>query len=164
MSEGILGNATGGFGMPRSFVIVDENGNEFTAVTTEEVTVFDATPMDVRVDKIFASENGVQVGMKIIPNYHTRYGHKVALSGTELSISVPEFNYSNLFVTITTYNSSIYDSFSTTYVAIDGGMYEVGNTTKISDITIDTINKKIKLGITTTEKSVVRYLVTKEEF
>ena len=164
MSEGILGNATGGFGMPRSFVIVDENGNEFTAVTTEEVTVFDATPMDVRVDKIFASENGVQVGMKIIPSYHTTYGYRFALPGAEVKISVPEFNFSNLFITITTYNNSINESLSTTYIAIDGGMYAVGESTKISDITVDAVNEQINLGMTVAEKSVVRYLITKEEF
>lgn len=164
MSEGILGNATGGFGMPRSFVIADENGNEFTAVTTEEVTVFDATPMDVRVGKTFASENGVQVGMKIIPSYHTRYGYKLVLANKEVKISIPEYNFNNLFVTISTYNNNFDDSLSTTYVAIDGGMYAVGNTTKVSDIIIDKTNELINLGITVTEKSAVRYLVTKEEF
>jgi hypothetical protein len=150
--------------MPRSFVIVDENGNEFTAVTTEEVTVFDATPMDVRVDKIFASENGVQVGMKTIPSYHTTYGHKIVASGAQISIFVPEFDFSNLFITITTYNNNIYDSFSATYVAIDGGIYRVGSGEKISDITVDETNEKINLNMNATEKSVVRYLVTKEEF
>ena len=164
MSEGILGNATGGFGVPRSFVVVDGDGNEFTAVSVENVTVFDATPMDVRADKTFASDNGVQVGIKNIPSYHTRYGHKFALSGSEVTISVPEYDYTNLFVTITTYNKSIDGSLSSTYIAIDGGMYVAGNATKISDIAVDTANEQINLGITVTEKSVVRYLVTKEEF
>lgn len=164
MSEGILGNATGGFGMPRSFVVVDGDGNEFTAVSVENVTVFDATPMDVRINKTFASDNGVQVGMKTIPSYHTRYGYKFALPGSEVKISVPEYDYNNLFVTVTTYDNSVNGSLYSTYVAIDGKMYVAGSATKISDITVDTENEQINLGMTVTEKSVVRYLVTKEEF
>lgn len=164
MSEGILGNATGGFGFPKTYIITDSNGNELTGVYVESETIFTATDNDVREGMVYAGDAGVSTGQKNIPSYHTRYGHKVVLANTEIAISVPEYDYTNLFVTIATYDTNLYQSLSTTYVALDGGMYAVGNPTKISDITIDTTNEKINLGIVSSEKAVVRYLVTREEF
>lgn len=164
MADGILGNSVGAFGFPKTYVLIDENGTEYTATYVESETIFTATDNDVREGFVYAGDSGVSTGSKTIPNYHTTYGYRFATAGSEVSISVPEFDYSNLFVTITTYDSSVNESLLTTYVAIDNGMYAVGNVTKISDITIDTINEKINLGITVAEKSVVRYLVTREEF
>ena len=161
----IIGNMAGCYSpMGKTFIIEDENGNEITGVVTEQEQIFTATDNDVREGMVYASDNGVSTGTKNIPGYHTRYGYKFALPGSEVKISVPEYNYNNLFVTITTYDSSVDGSLSSTYVAIDGRMYVAGSATKISDITVDTVNEQINLGMTVTEKSVVRYLVTKEEF
>ena len=44
------------------FILVDEAGNEATAVYVEEATVFDATANDIRAGKIAATESGVTVG------------------------------------------------------------------------------------------------------
>lgn len=161
----ISGNLVGSYSqIGKTFILVDDAGNELVGVVTDSAQVFDATDNDVREGKTYVSDNGASTGTKNIPSYHTRYGYKIVLSGRELKITVPEFDFSNLFVTITTYNTSAHDSLSTTYVAIDGGMYEVGNGNKISDITVDTANEQINLGMTVTEKSVIRYLVTREEF
>lgn len=165
MSTVISGNMVGGGAAPLKTVILeDESGNQFTGVCVDSLQIFDATDNDVREGKTYVSDNGASVGTKTIPSYHTTYGHKVIKSDTEITISVDEFDFSNLFVTITTYNTAVSNSFSATYVAIDGGMYAVGNGEKISDIIADMENEKINLGMTVPEKSVVRYLVTREEF
>lgn len=59
----IYGNATGGFGFPKTFVLTDKDGNEFTGVVTEQKTVFTATKDDVKTGKIFASDEGIQTGV-----------------------------------------------------------------------------------------------------
>lgn len=59
---GILGNATGGFGVPKTLVLVDENNNELTAVVTEDVVVFTATAEDIKSGKTAATEEGIVTG------------------------------------------------------------------------------------------------------
>lgn len=164
MSEGILGNATGGFGFPKTYIITDSDGNELTGVYVESETIFTATDNDVREGMVYAGDAGVSTGTKNIPSYHTSYGCKIVLADTELSVSIPEYDYNDLFVSVATYDTSWAQSVCTTYISIDGGMYIAGSDTKVSDITIDDTNEKINLGITTSEKSVVRYIVTREEF
>lgn len=164
MSEGILGNATGGFGFPRTYIIADENGNEVTGVYVDSETIFTATDNDVREGMVYASDSGVSTGTKKIPSYHTRYGYKIVLSGSQISFFAPECEYSTLMVIVTTYDTSIGQSVMSSYVVIDGSVYVVGNSTKVSDITVDNDNQIVNLGITASEKSVVRYLITKEEF
>lgn len=161
----IYGNATISPSTLKTVILQDENGNEVaTGVVVKSETVFTATTNDVREGKVFASDSGIAIGTKNIPNYHTTYGCKVVSAGKTIVIDVPEYDCKNLFVVVTTYDTSLSNSLLSTYIAIDGGMYAVNNTAKVSDITIDAENKQINLGITATEKSVVRYLVTKEEF
>lgn len=164
MSEGILGNATGGFGFPRTYILTDENGNELTGVYVESETIFTATDNDVREGMVYASDAGVSTGTKNIPSYHTGYGSDIVLENNEVIIETPECDYSNLSVIITEYNTSVSKSTSSTYVSINNGMYAVGSSIKVSDITVNEANGQIKLGLIVPEKSVVRYLVTREEF
>ena len=161
----IVGNKVGCYSpMGKTFILTDENGNEFTGVVVEQETIFTATDNDVRDGRVYANSAGVSTGTKTIPGYHTSYGYKIVLAHQEMSITVPEYDYENLFVVVTTYNNDWKTSLSSTYVAIDNGMYAVGSATKISDIVVDHANHTINLGITASEKSVVRYVITREEF
>lgn len=161
----ISGNMVGAYSqMGKTFILMDENGNEITGVVVDQETVFTATDNDVREGFVYAGDNGVSTGTKDIPSYRTRYGCKLVAANSEVVIPAPEYNYSNLSVIIAAYDTSVAESILSTYVSIDGGMYAVGSSIKLSDITIDTTNERINLGLSVPEKSVVRYLVTREEF
>ena len=59
----IIGNMIGTYSsLGKTFVLVDENNNELTAVAVENITLFTAKDDDVRKGKVYASDNGVSVG------------------------------------------------------------------------------------------------------
>ena len=59
----ICGNLVGGItGYGKTFVIVDEKGNELTGVLVDEMTIFDATADDIKLGKIAASDSGIVIG------------------------------------------------------------------------------------------------------
>ena len=59
----ICGNLVGGItAYGKTFVIVDENGNELTGVLVDEMTIFDATADDIKLGKIAASDSGIVIG------------------------------------------------------------------------------------------------------
>lgn len=60
--SGLYGNVCGGFGNPKTYVLTDENGKEITGVLVDNLTVFTATPEDVRSGKVFAGDEGVKTG------------------------------------------------------------------------------------------------------
>lgn len=166
MSEGILGNATGGFGMPRSFVVVDGDGNEFIAVSVENVTVFDATPMDVRVNKTFASDNGVQVGENTI-TYRTTQQMYLVFPGEPFSIVLDKYdkyNYTSLQCIIAKYNLDTGSNVEANKVVLFDNVYEVNSSDVVSSVTKNTILKSIDLNITNdTEDIYVIHLFTYKE-
>lgn len=160
----INGNMIGISSAPlKTLTIVDENNNEYVGIVVGSEVLFTATDNDVRVGSVYAGDSGVSTGTKDIPAYYSSYGHKFVLADQEAVIVVPEYNYKNLMVTISTYNTSWDQSVVSTYISIDNGMYAVGSNTKLSDITIDYDNEQINLGITVSEKSVLRYIVVMEE-
>lgn len=59
----ICGNIVGGSsGFGKTYVIEDADGNSYTGVVVENITVFDATPEDLKLGKIAASDMGVIIG------------------------------------------------------------------------------------------------------
>lgn len=59
----IYGNVVGGSsGFGKTFIIEDTDGNSYTGVVVENITVFDATPADLKVGKVAASDSGIIVG------------------------------------------------------------------------------------------------------
>jgi hypothetical protein len=59
----ISGNMVGTYSaIGKTFILVDENGNEITGVVVDKETVFTATDNDVREGKVYASDDGVSVG------------------------------------------------------------------------------------------------------
>jgi hypothetical protein len=59
----ISGNMVGAYSsIGKTFIIVDENGNELTGVIVDKEVIFTAEDNDVREGKIYASDDGVSVG------------------------------------------------------------------------------------------------------
>jgi ribosomal protein S1 len=48
-------------------------------------------------------------------------------------------------------------------MSIENEIYVIGDNVKVSDITVDEESQQIKLGITMSEKSVLRYSIITEE-
>ena len=145
------------------YIIVDEAGNQLNATFTEQAVIADATANDIRIGKTAITESGLITGTKEIPVYYSNYGYKLLSANKEATLFLPRYNYKNLLVTISTYNTSREQSLNVTYISIDNGMYAIGNNTKLSDITIDEEKQQIKFGITVNEKSILRYFVITEE-
>lgn len=165
--SGLYGNAAGGFGMPKTFILTDSDGNELTGVVVGEETVFDATINDVREGKIFAGDEGVKTGTKIIPYYNTSEGYKIVESGSEFTLELPAsdlYDYTKLQCIICPYDSSINNSVSAEKVVIENNVYESNSTTSISTVVKDSVNKTINFGITndTSILYVIRYFTYKE--
>ena len=59
----IIGNMVGSYNsMGKTFIIEDENGNEFVGVITDSQVIFTAVDSDVRAGKVYASDEGISVG------------------------------------------------------------------------------------------------------
>lgn len=59
----IVGNMVGCYSpIGKTFILVDENNNEVIGVVVDQEKVFNAVPSDVKKDKVFANDDGVQIG------------------------------------------------------------------------------------------------------
>ena len=160
----IYGNATGGFGMPKSFVLTDDSGNEMTGVVTGEQVVFTAGLSDIRAGKVAANADGIVTGTKDIPAYHTTEGHRVITPGSDCKIYIPNYEYTGLQAIVCSYNTSLDDSVAANQVAIKGNLYNVQSVDILSIISIDNTDQCINLGITNTTDNllIIRYFSYKE--
>jgi hypothetical protein len=161
------GNASGGFGYPKSFVIVDEDGNELTGVVTDEVKVFTATDNDVRTGVVYASENGVSTGVNDIPAYHTSEGKRIIKAGAAFSIPLSysnAYDYTALQAIICAYNTSSIDSVAADRVVINDSVYPINSIDALSSVEKDALNKTVNLSIVneTENKFVLRYFTYRE--
>ena len=163
----IYGNIVGCTGMAQTYILQDENGNEFPAVLVDTEIVFDATENDIRKGKIAATEKGVTIGTKEIPAYHTTEGICYIEPGNKLIINMFSnlCQYTKLQALICTYNTSLNDSVATEKVLIDNKVYPVNSVIPISDVVIDPDNNAIDLSITNESEKpiVIRYFTYKEE-
>jgi hypothetical protein len=64
-SVGMYSNAAGGFGMPKTFILIDENGKELTGVVVGEEVVFTATAADIANGKTAGTSDGVVTGTHV---------------------------------------------------------------------------------------------------
>lgn len=151
----------------KSFILEMPDGTEIPAVLVDHETVFTATPNDIREGKIAATGDGVTVGEKVIPSYHTNEGHRYIKPGTRFSIplrSLDLYKYTKLQAIICPYNNSIPESVSAEKVSIDGKVYNVNSIISISVVSTNDADQSIDLGITndTDEAFVLRYFTYKE--
>ena len=153
--------------IPKSYIFVDENGNETVGTLVEEVTVFDATENDVREGKVFASELGVKTGTKFIPSYVVSEGYRVITSGSAFSIPLAgqnKYDFTKLQAILCPFNSSMSDSVAAEKVSIEEKVYAANSTEAIADVLKDSENKEINLQITNESDIpyILRYFTYKE--
>ena len=158
----ISGNMVGGALPAKTFIIEDENGNEFVGVVTDIVQVFTATDDDVRAGVVYAGDNGVSIGSKEIPTYHTYEGYKVVVPGNlfELKLNADNaYDYTKLQCIICPFNLSINESVSAEKVVIDNSVYNVNSVVEVSVVEKNLINNSISFGfINDTDKTyIIRY-------
>lgn len=149
-----------------TYILVDENGYEVPAVLVDEEVTLTATPNDIRIGATAVTEQGVVTGEKEIPGYITTEGKRVVKTGDPLEILMfsDKYKYSKLLVLVCEYNTTVTDSVSAVMVVIDNHIYEAGSTTPLAEVTVDSENQSINLGlINESDKSLVmRYMSIKE--
>lgn len=143
-------------------VTVDGEKKAFAQLVGEQKVKLTATANDVRLGTSVISNEGYMEGVKDIPGYFVSYGHKAVTSGSKITIPL-ESGFKTLMVTVAPYNTSISASTSVKYVSVDSAMYTANSATKLSDISVDTDNDQINLGITADAMSILRYFVVREE-
>lgn len=148
----------------KMFILLDEDGTEYPAVVVSEETVFDATANDIREGKIAATEDGVTVGTKDIPAYHTREGYRIITNGSNFILSVPEYEYTKLQAVFCPFSKSLASSVAAEKVAIENCVYPVQSTVAESSITVNTDKGGIEFNITNNSGSMylIRYILYKE--
>ena len=151
------------------YILRDEAGTEVVGVLASVETVLTATADDIRKGKIGVTEEGITEGTKVIPKNYTTYGGKlvfpdddfyIQLANKELALA----DFSKLQVIICEYTGSIKESTAAEIIVIDNEVYNVKSSVKIADVTKDTENNRINLGITnTSEKDYVMHYITCRE-
>lgn len=164
--SGLYGNVAGGFGNPKTYILTDNNGKEITGVLVDNVTVFDATPEDVRVDKVFASDEGVQTGVDT-KTYRTTMASRVIKPGESLSIPLTYYNaydYTKFQGVIVLYNTSYSTTVNTIGVTVGDSVFSI-DTSKLASITKNAETKSVDFNIvnTTTNTYEIFYSTYREE-
>ena len=154
--------------IPKSYIFVDEEGNEIAGALVSQETIFDATENDVREGKVFASELGVKTGEKFIPSYITQEGYSFVTGGSQFEIkslqNLDRYDFTKLQVLICPYNESIAESVATEKVAINENVYLVNSAEIFSTVSRDTEKKYINLGFKNESETLylIRYFTYKE--
>lgn len=161
----ISGNMVGSYSqMGKTFILVDEDGNEITGVVVDQETVFTAGDNDVRAGMVYASDGGVSTGTKDIPIYHSTEGYKIVTNGSKFILPIPHYDYTKLQALFCSYNTSFENSVATDRVVVNNSVYPVQSFEAESEITLNTDNGYIDFGITNTSGKpyLIRYFTFKE--
>lgn len=154
--------------IPKSYLFVDEKGNEVAGVLVSQETVFDAVENDVREGKVFATATGVKTGEKFIPSYVTQEGYSIVTGGSQFEIkslqNLDRYDFTKLQVLICPFNKSIAESVATEKVAINENVYLVNSSEIFSTVSKDTEKKYINLGFKNESETLylIRYFTYKE--
>ena len=148
----------------QTYILVDEDDNEIPAVLVDEPVEITATANDIRAGSIAVTNDGITVGTKEIPSYHTTFGTKIVTNGSRFVLYVKYPEYTKLQVIICSFNKSMTDSVAAEKVVIDDFVYSVRNTQAESEVVVDTANGCIDLGIVNNSGSpyTLRYSSYKE--
>lgn len=144
-------------------VTLDGESKAYAQLHGEEEITLTATANDIRINTSAITDVGYTEGTKEIPSYYSRYGKKLIPAGSEAKLTNHEADYKSLMITIAPLVSTAEESVAVKCVSVEDSIYEATTGTKLSDVTKDINNEIIDLGITVTEKSVLRYFVVREE-
>ena len=164
---GLYGNPSGGFGMPKMIEIVDGAGNTLIGTVTDSEVNLDATREDVKIGKIFASNDGIQEGTDT-RTYRVVFASYLILPGENFSIPLEKYDgydYTKFQATIAEFNTNFTDSVSVGKVLLDNAVYNVNSTEKLSDVTKNSSTKSVDLNIANNTDNiyVIHYNTYKEE-
>jgi hypothetical protein len=164
----IYGNSVGGVGIERTYILVDENGNEYPATFVDKETKFDATANDIRIGKVAATEIGMVTGEKDIPAYHTTEGTAKIDAGRSLKISMysEDCQFTKLQAIVCAFNTNLDDSVSAEKVSIGNKVYSVNSTVVLSEVTVNSNEQTIEFNLTNEGETpvVIRYMTYREEY
>lgn len=148
-----------------TYILVDEDGDEFPAVLTEEEVDLTATPNDIRLGAVAVTDDGVITGEKEIPVYICREGYRVITNESKFTVPTDGYDYTKLQAIFCLFNTDMMDSVAAEKVAINDCVYSVQSVEPESTIVKDSENTRIDFGITNTsgKRYLLRYFTFKEE-
>lgn len=149
-----------------TYILVDENGNEIAAVATDEIVEIDGEANDVREGVTVVTSEGITVGTREIPSYHTYDGFRAVTNGSPFTIPHERYDYTKLQALICLFNTSLVDSVETIKVAIEDRLYNVADDEPVSTLSKDDANHRVDFGIVNDSGKIciVRYIMYKEEY
>lgn len=153
---------------PKTYILVDGEGNEMVGTLVDTETTFDATENDIREGKTAATDKGVTLGTKVIPVYNTSEGYiavppKSAFAIKSL-IKGDLYDFTKLQAVICKYNGSIANSVAVDKISIEGKVYAVNSTEVLSTVIKDKDKKQIDFALINDSNIpyVLRYITFKE--
>ena len=166
----IIGNTVGAIlKTPDTFIIVDEEGRELTAVSSGEEVDLNATANDIRKGLLAANNFGLVEGEKDIPDYYAYEGSRIITKGSKVTLpninpEIDSYDYTKLQGIICLYNTNLSDSVAAEKVALLDKVYNVQSVDPISAITKNHSSKNIEFGIVNDSDItwVMRYFLYKE--
>lgn len=153
---------------PKSYILIDADGNEIPGVLVDEETIFTAEEVDVRKGKVFVNDTGVKTGTKIIPSYNTTEGFIGIPPGGRMKVTLNDerdlYDYTKFQAIICPYNTTIADSVSAEKIAINDKVHNVLSTDVVGIITKDAGSASIDFGINndTGTMAIIYYFTYKE--
>lgn len=148
----------------QTFLLVDEAGNEIPAVFVDEEVEITATPNDIRLGTTAITSDGVVVGEKEIPAYHTSAGYKIIPKGSSVVIYHDRYDYTGLQAVLCKFNRTLVNSVATIRVAIEDNVYNVNSEESIAMIIRNDEKKCVDFGIVNDSDGIciLRYFMYKE--
>ena len=165
----ISGNMVGSYSqIGKTFILVDDAGNEFAGVVTDNIQVFDATDNDVRTGKTYVSDLGASTGTKDIPAYETTKASYVVFAGENFTIPLKvknRYDYTQFQCIISKFNTTFDDSVESDRIGLSDCIYLVNSTNILSNITKNHDLQSIELNITNDSEHdyVIHYFTYKRE-
>jgi hypothetical protein len=149
----------------KTFILVDDYGNEIPAVLTDEEVDLTATANDIRLGTLAVTDEGVVEGTKEIPTYISREGFRVITNGSNCTLAIDGYDYTKLQAIFCTFNTTVSNSVAADRIALNDNVYPVMSVDSESIIRKDLENKKIDFGIanSTGKPYLIRYFTFKEE-
>lgn len=148
-----------------SYVLSNADGSKkiYAQLSSKEPITLTATENDIRLGSTAITNEGFVEGTKDIPAYHSWTGKKIIQAGQNVSLNIVDYDYTQIQVILSNYNTSIDNSVEVVASSIEDSVYEAKTTTKLADISIEASSETINFGITADVKSVLRYFIIKEE-
>ena len=145
-----------------TYILVDQDGNEYPAVWVESDTVCNATANDIRKGSVAITPDGVIEGTKEIPAYHTVEGMRVIAAGKNFTLE--KIGKASAFSKLQALFCT--DSVAADKVCINTKVYAVNSNSVLSNVTVDDKTQSINFGMTndTDTPYIIRYFTYREEY